>query len=254
MIEAANLVKSFERQTVLDHLSLSVRRGEIYALLGENGSGKTTLLKCLCGLYTPVEGRVTIDGLDRQRDHLAIRRFTAWLPDQPLMFANFTPRKWLEMVAGIYGVDEAVRERRIAELLAAFHLTALERKPIANLSAGQYKKTAICAMLVAGARLYLMDEPFTGEIDPPGVAALKEIFRELRLRGDVTVVFSTQMVDQAEQLATRVGIMHNGRIAHEGTAQELKERFGATTMEEVFTRATGGDSGGAARRVVETLT
>ena len=252
MIEAANLVKSFEHQVVLDRLSLSVRRGEIYALLGENGSGKTTLLKILAGLYAPVEGRVTIDGLDRQRDHLAIRRFTAWLADQPLLYSDFSPRKWLEMIAGIYEVDPAVRERRIAELLDAFNLRELERKQIASLSSGQYKKTAICGALVTGARLYLMDEPFTGEIDPPGVATFKEIFRELRRRGDVTVLFSTQMVDQADQLATRAGILHHGRIAHEGTPAELKERFGASTMEEVFTRATGRDHA-AANRVVETL-
>jgi len=160
VIEATDLVKSFEHRVVLDHLSLSVRRGEIYALLGENGSGKTTLLKILAGLYVPVEGRVTIDGLDRQRDHLAIRGFTAWLADHPLLYSSFTPRKWLEMIANIYGVDAALRERRVTELLAAFHLQELERKQIGWLSAGQYKKTAICGALVTGAKLYLMDEPF----------------------------------------------------------------------------------------------
>jgi ABC-2 type transport system ATP-binding protein len=252
VIEAANLVKSFDHRVVLDHLSLSVRRGEIYALLGENGSGKTTLLKILAGLYGALEGRVTIDGLDRQRDHLAIRRFTAWLADRPLLYSHFSARKWLEMIAGIYEVEPAIGERRINELLDAFNLRELERTPVAALSAGQYKKTAICGALVTGARLYLMDEPFTGEIDPPGVATFKEIFRELRRRNDVTVLFSTQLVDQAEQLATRVGILHEGRIAHEGTPAELKERFGATSMEEVFTRATGRDRA-AANRVLETL-
>ncbi len=252
MIEAIELVKSFDQQRVLDGLSLSVARGEIYALLGENGSGKSTLLKCLAGFYSPAEGRVTIDGLDRQRDHLAIRRFTAWLGDMPLLYSQFSPRKWLELVADIYDVPRDTRTRRIRELLAAFRLDSVERKPIGTLSAGQYKKTAICGVLVTGARLFLMDEPFTGEIDPPGVATFKEIFRELRRRGDVTVVFSTQMVDQAEQLASRVGILHRGKIAHEGTAAELKERFGATTMEEVFARATGIDTS-RAERVVETL-
>ena len=243
MIEVRGLTKSFEKQTVLDGVSLSVRRGEIYALLGENGSGKTTLLKCLAGLYAPIEGSVTIDGRDRLREHLEIRRFSAWLADQPFVYTHFTARKWLAMVANLYGVAPELRDRQIDELLSLFDLAKLADKKIAFFSNGQYKKLAICGMLISNARLFLMDEPFTGEIDPPGVAVFKEIFRGLRARGDVTVIFSTQMVDQAEQLATRVGILHGGRLAHEGTAEELKARFGATTMEEVFTRATGKDVG-----------
>ena len=239
MIEVHDLTKSFESQTVLDHLSLTVARGESYALLGENGSGKTTLLKCVVGLFAPLEGSVTIDGLDRQRDHLAIRRFTAWLADQPFLYTHFTARRWLEMVAGIYEIDPARSAAQIDELLAVFDLDKLASKKIAYLSNGQYKKLAICGMLVTNARLFVMDEPFTGEIDPPGVAAFKDILRGLRKHGDVTMLFSTQMVDQAEQVATRIGILDAGRIAAEGTAAELKERFGVATLEEVFTRAKG---------------
>jgi ABC-type multidrug transport system ATPase subunit len=241
LIEVRNLTKSFESQTVLDAVSLDVRRGEAYALLGENGSGKTTLLKCVAGLFAPLEGSLTIDGLDRQRDHLAIRRFTAWLPDQPFLYVHFTARGWLKMVADIYGVEPSRRDGQVDNLLAIFDLVKLADKKIAWFSSGQYKKLAICGMLISNARLYVMDEPFTGEIDPPGLAAFKEILRGLRKRGDVTVLFSTQMVDQAEQLATRIGILADGRIAVEGTAAELKARFGAETMEEVFTRATRKD-------------
>ncbi len=251
MIDVRSVTKRFESQTVLDAVSLSVARGESYALLGENGSGKTTLLKCVVGLYAPLEGSVTIDGLDRQRDHLAIRRFTAWLADQPYLYLHFTARKWLEMVAGIYGVDEARSAAQIDELLTIFDLRKLENKKIVLFSNGQYKKLAICGMLISNARLYVMDEPFTGEIDPPGVAAFKEILRELRKR-DTTILFSTQMVDQAEQVATRIGILDRGRIAMEGTAAELKERFGVATMEEVFARATRKDTA-ATQRYLETL-
>lgn len=249
MIEVHELTKTFESQTVLDRLSLTVARGESYALLGENGSGKTTLLKCVVGLFAPLEGSVTIDGLDRQRDHLAIRRFTAWLSDQPFLYTHFSARRWLEMVAGIYEIDPARSAAQIDELLAIFDLDKLANKKIAYLSNGQHKKLAICGMLVTNARLFVMDEPFTGEIDPPGVAAFKDVLRALRKHGDVTMLFSTQMVDQAEQLATRIGILDGGRISAEGTPAELKERFGVATLEEVFTRAKGKTTAPAQRFV-----
>ncbi|MFC2171687.1 ABC transporter ATP-binding protein [Acidobacteriota bacterium] len=235
MISAKEITKKFGDQVVLDSLSLQVDQGELYAILGPNGAGKTTLLKCMVGLYVPIEGTITIDGLDRRRDHLAIRRFTAWLADQPFMYSHFTGRAWLEMVADIYGVPAETRDIQIEELLEIFDLKDLGRKKIAYYSTGQYKKLALCATLVTNARLFLMDEPFTGEIDPPGVAAFKQILKEMAKRRDITVVFSTQMIEQAEQLAERIGILHDGKIIASGTAAELKEQFEKASLEEVLT-------------------
>src|SRR6185295_17726801 len=139
---------------------------------------------------------------------LAIRRFTAWLADQPYQYTHFTGRGWLEMIANIHGIPPEKRDAQIAELLDIFDLKELGPKRIAYYSNGQYKKLAICAALVTNARLFIMDEPFTGEIDPPGVSAMKEILRETTRQHGTTTVFSTQMVDQAEALATRIGILH----------------------------------------------
>jgi ABC-type multidrug transport system ATPase subunit len=210
LIKVEAITKRFDGQVVLDRLSLDVALGEVFAILGVNGAGKTTLLKCLVGLYVPVEGTITIDGLDRRADHLAIRRFTAWLADQPLVYTRFTGRQWLELVADIYDIPVEKRDAQVAELLALFDLDAMADRTVAHYSNGQYKKLALAATLVTNARLYLMDEPFTGEVDPPGLAAFKEVVRGLGRRGDRTVVFSTQVVDIAEKVATRIGILHGG--------------------------------------------
>src|SRR5437016_4371855 len=112
MIDVREIVKRFDGRTVLDRLSLTVAKGERMALLGANGAGKSTLLKCLAGILVAVAGTIAIDGLDRRRDHLAIRRFTAWLADQPFLYAHFTGRGWLEFVADIYDVELAARDAR----------------------------------------------------------------------------------------------------------------------------------------------
>jgi len=253
MITVNGIVKMFDSETVLDHLSLEVPRGELFAILGPNGCGKTTLLKCLAGLYVPIEGTITIDGLDRRRDHLAIRRFVSWLPDQPFLYTNFTGEGWLKMVASFYEIDEPKSRKQIGELLDIFDLKSLGSKRITHYSNGQYKKLAICGALITNARLYIFDEPFTGEIDPPGVAALKEILRAMAKRDDITCVFSTQMVDQAEQLAERVGVLHNGRFAAVGTAAELRERYDARSLEEVLTTICNKRPSETTKSFLETL-
>ncbi len=225
MIQVDAITKKFGRETVLDRLSLEIEEGELFVLLGRNGAGKTTLLKCLVGLYVPIEGTITVGGLDRRADHLAIRRFTAWLADRPNLYWTFTGRGWLEMVAGVYDVEPATSRAQIDELLEIFELAEIAGKRIAYYSSGQYKKLAIASVLVTSARLYLLDEPFTGEIDPPGIAAVKEILGEMRRRRDITVVMSTQIADVAEPLASRVGVLHGGRIAAAGTVDELRERY-----------------------------
>ncbi len=234
MIRVDAITKKFGRETVLDGLSLDIDEGELFVLLGKNGAGKTTLLKCLVGLYVPIEGTITIGGFDRRAEHVEIRRFTAWLADRPNMYWTFTGRGWLDMVASIYGVEPEKSSTQINQLLEIFELTEVAGKRIAYYSNGQYKKLAIASALVTNARLYLLDEPFTGEIDPPGIAAVKEILGEMQRRRDITVVMSTQIADIAEPLASRVGVLHEGRIAAAGTLQELRERYRAESLEGVF--------------------
>ncbi len=234
MIQVAAITKKFGHETVLDRLTLEIEEGELFVLLGKNGAGKTTLLKCLVGLYVPIEGTITIGGFDRRADHLEIRRFTAWLGDRPNLYWTFTGRGWLDMVASIYGVEPAKSRVQIDELLEIFELTEVAGKRIVFYSNGQHKKLAIASTLVTNARLYLLDEPFTGEIDPPGIAAIKEILGEMRRRRDITVVMSTQIADVAEPLASRAGVLHKGRIAAAGTVAELRERYRAESLEGVF--------------------
>ncbi len=239
MIKVDAITKKFGCETVLDRLSLEIDEGELFVLLGKNGAGKTTLLKCLVGLYMPIEGSITIGGFDRRAEHLEIRRFTAWLADRPHLYWTFTGRAWLETVAQVYGVAAEKSAAQIDELLEIFELGGVADKRIVYFSNGQYKKLAIAATLVTNARLYLLDEPFTGEIDPPGITAVKEILGEMRRRRDITVVMSTQIADVAEPLASRVGVLHEGRIAAIGSVADLFERYGADSLEGVFNAVVG---------------
>ncbi len=253
MIDVDGICKRFGDEMVLDRLSLRVEPGELFVLLGRNGTGKTTLLKCLVGLYVPFAGTITIDGLDRRRDHLAIRRFTAWLADQPQLYWTFTGRRWLQMVADLYGVAAGRRDSQVRELLELFDLGEMAGRRIGYYSRGQYKKLAIWSALVTNARLFLMDEPFTGEIDPPAVAALKEILGEMRRRQDITVVFSTQIADLVEGLASRVGVLHGGRIAALGTVAQLKDRHRADSLAGVVSAVASGRPRQGARAFLDTL-
>lgn len=253
MIHVDAITKKFDRETVLDRLSLEIEEGELFVLLGKNGAGKTTLLKCLVGLYVPIEGTITIGGFDRRADHLEIRRFTAWLGDRPNLYWTFTGRGWLETVASIYGVEPGKSAAQIDQLLELFELTAVAGKRLYAYSNGQYKKLAIAATLITNARLYLLDEPFTGEIDPPGIAAVKEILGEMRRRRDITVVMSTQIADIAEGLASRVGVLHEGRIATTGTLAELCRRYGAESLEGVFNAVVGARPADGARGLLDSL-
>ena len=232
-VEIESVTKRYDGRPALEQVSLELRGGETLALLGANGAGKTTLLKCIVGLLTPIEGRITIDGLDRRRDHLEIRRFTAWLADQPFLYGHFKGRSWLEMVADIYSIRAAKRDEQIGDLLEIFDLEDLADRKIASYSNGQYKKLAICGLLIANARLLILDEPFTGEIDPPGIAALRRILSGLRERG-VTTILSTQMIAEAERLADRFAILHQGRLKALGSASELQARWKVDSLEDVL--------------------
>ena len=253
MIKAEGVVKKLGKTTVLDGLSLDVATGETFALLGPNGAGKTTLLKCLVGLWQPIGGTITIDGLDRRRDHMAIKTFTAWLPDEPFAYLDYDARLWLETVADAYGVKPEARDRRIDQLLDAFALAELGTKPIGQFSQGQRKKLGLAALLVSDSKLLIMDEPFTGEIDPPGIATFRAILKGLHERGDVTIVFSTQIVSEAEQLATRVGLLHGGRIAAHGTPAELCAHYGVDKLEDVLLKIAGRSPAEGAARFLGTL-
>jgi len=241
-IELYEVTKTYEGGKVaLAEASLAVYRGELLALVGPNGAGKSTVLKCMAGLLRPQQGSIVVEGLDRYRDHLAIRTFTTYLQDQPNLFLHFRGIEHLQMIGDLYGVEKEERDRRIESFAELFDLREILHQRIATYSNGQYKKLALAATFLTNARIYLLDEPETGGIDPPASSALSSILQGLRDRHDVTVVWATQVVDLAEKLCDRVAIVDDARIKAIGTVAELREQIGEPEagLDRIFTVMTG---------------
>jgi len=241
-IELYEVTKTYEGGKVaLADASLNVARGEMVALVGPNGAGKSTILKCMAGLLRPQHGSVFVEGLDRYRDHLAIRTFTTYLPDNPNLFLHFRGIEHLQLIGDLYGVEKGERDKRIRSFGELFDLTDVLPKRIATYSNGQYKKLALAATFLTNARVYLLDEPETGGIDPAASAALSQILQALRQRKDVSVVWATQIVDLAEKICDRIVIVDNGRIQACGTLAELRAKVGepAAGLDRIFSIITG---------------
>ena len=256
IIQLHEVSKSFEGGKVaLASTSLNVRRGELLALVGPNGAGKSTLLKCMAGLLRPQTGSIVVDGRDRFREHLAIRTFTTYLPDQPNIFLHFSGAEHLQLIGDLYGVEKGERDRRIKSFASLFDLTEVLEQPVATFSNGQYKKLALAATFLTNARIYLLDEPETGGIDPPASAALSQILQALRDRHDVTVVWATQVLDLAEKLCDRFAIVDDGRVKACGTLPELREKAGEPNagLDRIFAILTGKTKDRLVSEVMESM-
>lgn len=232
------------RTTILDHVDLTVRKGELLALVGVNGAGKSSILRCLAGMWEPARGTIAINGLDRRKDDLAIRRFTAYLPPDPTLH-TLSIRENIRLFAEAYGVEEAEYHRRMDSLLRMFDLKEKQDRNVLTLSPGERKKACLAAVLVTGARLYLLDDPFAGGIDPRGHLALQRALDRLAANREVTVVFATQVLELATALSDRIAVVNYGRVLAIGSAEELREaaHLGPEApFAEVFARLASKDS------------
>lgn len=239
-IEARALVKRFGRRTVLDGLDLGVDAGEIVAVLGRNGVGKTTLLRCLAGLYVPVAGTIRWGERDRFAEDLWWRRRTFWVDSEGTLPERFDGRSWLDCVAEIYGVSREGRDRRRDDLLRLLSLDGVADDRVWSWSKGQKKKLALAGAFLVAPELLLLDEPFAGEIDPPGIAAVQRVLRGLADAGSA-MVLASQLGEQVTAVADRVALMARGRIVDQGPPAELLDRLGVRTLAEAVA-ATGSAS------------
>lgn len=227
MIQLRDITQHYGVRPVLTHIDLHVERGELVALMGPNGMGKSTLLGVMAGVLAPQRGDVVIDGRTRRQsieDELAIRRMTVWLPDHPWLPAGRTGREFLIAVGRLYEIDDDRLMDHADRLLRLFHLDMQADAPIRTYSNGQKKKTAIAAALVTEAPIMLLDEPFTGGLDPSAILALRRVLQHLAEREDVTVVMATQMPQIAEALADRIAILRDGRLIAYDTIPNLRLR------------------------------
>ena len=220
-LDIRGLTKRFERPAV-DGLDLAVREGEFYALLGPNGAGKTTTLRMIAGLTRPDAGSIYVAGIDALADPVAAKRVMAWISDEPMIYDKLTPREYLAFVAGLWGVEPALAETRAQELLTWLGLAANADERCESFSKGMRQKVALAGALVHEPRVIILDEPLTS-LDAGSARQVKSVLRE-RARAGGTVVMTTHILEVAERMADRIGVIAHGRLVAEGTLEELRRQ------------------------------
>ena len=240
MINVVDVTQHYGVRPVLRRVNLRIEPGELVGLMGPNGMGKTTLLAAIAGILSPQKGYVEIAGIRRRsspENELAIRRKVVYLPDHPWLPRNRTGREFLLAVGRLYDVDEERLMDHVERLLQLFELSDQADSPIRSYSNGQQKKIAICSALVTEAPIMLLDEPFSGGLDPSGQLALKKVLLRLADRADVTVLMATPVPEIVEGLARRVAVLRKGEIAAFDTPAGLRELTGCSgSLQEVLER------------------
>jgi ABC-2 type transport system ATP-binding protein len=242
MLMVRGLCKSFGRPAV-DRLDLTIAAGEIYALLGPNGAGKTTTLRMVCGLLRPDAGSIEIDGIDALAEPARAKAVTAWLADEPLVYDRLTPLEYLEFIAGLWRVPTNVARERAEGLLTELGLWLHRGELCEGFSRGMRQKTALAGALLHDPALLIMDEPLSG-LDAAASRQVKDLLRA-RVATGRTVVLTTHVLEVAERLADRIGIIASGRMIAEGSFAELRDQAGRGqgTLEDVFLDLTAEAAG-----------
>jgi ABC-2 type transport system ATP-binding protein len=240
LIETVDLVKKYGDKLAVDNVSIEVYGGEIFGFLGPNGAGKTTTIKMIVGLLQPSSGVVKVAGYDVQSQPLLAKASSGYVPDTPNLYAKLTGRELLSFVADLYDLDRKQVVRRIDELLRMFDLTEAADDTLDSYSHGMQQKASLAAALMHDPRVLVLDEPTVG-LDPKSARLIKDILRQIADRG-AAVMLSTHILEIAERMCDRIGIINKGQLVAVGTMEELR-RLGQTSeasLEDIFLGLTGG--------------
>ena len=240
MIRLSGVTKRYGHFTAVDRMDLVVPRGELFGLLGPNGAGKTTTLRMIAGILVPTEGSVTIGGIDVRSDPRGAKQRMGYIPDRPYVYDKLTGAEFMRFVAALYGQEGPQIERRTDELLALFELTPWKNELTESYSHGMRQKLIIASALLHRPDVIVVDEPMVG-LDPKGARLLKDLFRGFVDRGG-TVLMSTHTLEVAEAMCDRIAIVQGGKVAAQGTMDELREQTASDglTLEQLFLKLTGG--------------
>src|SRR6201994_1320006 len=232
-LQVRGLTKRFDRLAV-DSLDLTIRTGEFYALVGPNGAGKTTTLRMVAGLSPPDAGSVAVFGIDALSDPVAAKQMMAWVSDEPMIYDKLTPLEYLEFVAGLWGIAPKTAQATAHELLISLGLEPHLNERCEGFSKGMRQKVALAGALVHEPRLIILDEPLTG-LDAVSARHVKGLLQE-RVRAGCAVIMTTHILEVAERMADRIGVIASGRLVAEGTLDELRRQNGHTdtSLEDLF--------------------
>ena len=240
MIELDQLSKKFGDLTAVHNVSLKLKRGEFFALLGPNAAGKTTLMKLLTGLIKPTSGCARISGFDIQTQPLEARQRLAYVPDFPFLYDKLTAWEFFRFTGQLFHLEAARIEKNAQELVARFHLGDFADRALEGLSHGTRQRVAIVSALLHDPEVFVIDEPMVG-LDPQHARIVKDVLKERSLAG-MTVLVSTHQLSIAEEMADRIGIIQGGKLIAVGSREELRQQSGGSDqLEEIFLSLTAGE-------------
>jgi ABC-2 type transport system ATP-binding protein len=249
-VELRGVTKRYNEIIAVNNMNLTLNTGEIFALLGPNGSGKSTTLKMLLGLVQPTAGEISVLGLDVQKDPVAVKRQVGYVPESPEIYEFLTGIEYLDFIGDIYGMPNAEKQQRITEYLKALQLEGREGDMINSYSDGMKKKISLISAFLHKPKLLILDEPLNA-LDPRSARIVKDFLHELKMQG-VTTILSTHVLEIAEAVCDRIGIMYQGNILALGNMNELRQRASlpSSGLEDIFLKLTGTDD---LKAVVEEL-
>lgn len=236
MIQITNLTKKYKEKIAVNNINLTIKEGELFALLGTNGAGKTTTIKMFSTLILPTEGEIKIAGYDIAKDSVKIKEIVNVSPQETAIAPNLTVKENLDFMAGVYKIKN--KNEKIDKLVKTFKLQEVLKQKAKTLSGGWQRKLSIAISLINDPKVLFLDEPTLG-LD---VLARRELWTVIEsLKGKITIILTTHYMEEAESLSDRVGIMDKGKLIAVGTVKELMQKAGTNNFEEAFVKiATGG--------------
>jgi ABC-2 type transport system ATP-binding protein len=240
VIKTEGLMKRFQSVLAVDRLDLDIPAGEIFGFLGPNGAGKTTTVKLMTGLLRPTAGRSWVGGFDVQTHPREAKKIMGLVPDQPYVYPHLTGIEFLRFIGDLYEVDLSYQKKKIPELLEMFELNDMGSELVETFSHGMRQKLVLAGVLLHQPKVLFLDEPMVG-LDPKSARLVKDVFQRLSESG-VTLFMCTHVLEIAERLCHRVGIVQQGRLTRVGTVADLRAQASRSgTLEDVFLALTGGD-------------
>lgn len=236
-IEIKGLTKHYRDIVAVDSLSLSIREGELFSLLGVNGAGKTTTIKMLCCLTEPTDGDAYLLGKSIRRDTAEVKSLIAVSPQETAVASGLSVRENLELICGVHGFDKEKRSAKIAELTELLGLEGVMNKKAGKLSGGWQRRLSIAMALISEPKILFLDEPTLG-LDVIARSDLWDMIRSLK--GEVTIILTTHYMEEAEALSDRIAIMKDGKLLLCDTAEKIKEKAGTDNFEQAFVRIVKG--------------
>jgi ABC-2 type transport system ATP-binding protein len=240
MLSLKNLTKKYDSFTAVEDLSLEVRSGELFGFLGPNGAGKTTTIKMISGLLRPTSGTVEVAGFDIQKEPLRAKAVLGLVPDTPVLYKKLTGREFVRFAGELYSIDSKTIGKRMEDWLELLDMTGSADDIIETYSHGMKQKTSLMAALIHDPKVVILDEPTVG-LDPRSARIVKDVLKALCAIGK-TVFMSTHILEIAERVCDRVGIINRGKLVAVGSIAELKSKSsaGVMSLEDVFLELTGG--------------